>query len=180
MGPKSTTQRPTSARFGVGAATGLACVCLLFLAGCGSSEQALTANQKDQALAALDSVDQAVKDGHCKQATLAAQKLSAITLTVSQSASSEFQDAFRQGSDRLEELVAQECEDALLEPTDGGASPPTGTTGVSETPPATDAPAPSPTPDQGQPEPPADDGGGAPDPGGAPAPAPDSGGVRPG
>lgn len=177
---KSTAPRSASARFHVAAAIGTACICLLSLSGCGSSEQALTANEKDQALAALDRVEQAFEKGRCKQATLAAQRLSGIALSVSQSASSEFRDAFRQSTDRLEELVAQECEDALPEPTDGGASPPTGATGVSETSPAPETPAPSPTPDQGEPAPPADDGGAAPDPGGAPAPAPDSGGVRPG
>ncbi|MBJ7348641.1 MAG: hypothetical protein JHC87_08750 [Thermoleophilaceae bacterium] len=182
MSRKSAPLRPRHARFRAAAATVLAGSCLLLLGGCGSSEQALTANEKDQALVALDRVEQAVEKGRCKQATLAAQRLSGIALSVSQSASSEFRDAFRQSTDRLEELVAQQCEDALPKPTDGGASPPTGTTGSTETPPVTDtpAPAPTPTPDTGKPTPPDDGGGAAPAPGGAPAPAPGSGGVRPG
>lgn len=156
-------------------------MCLLVFAGCGT-QQELSASEVDAGLARLDEVEQAIDDGDCERARAAAQGLSDLALTAGGSQS--FQDAYRESVDRLEELVAKECEPAPTEATGStgpteAPTPTTGTTGGGTPPPDDNTndgnDGGQPPPDDGQPDtPPADT---PPDDGGVGNP--DSGGVRP-
>lgn len=155
--------------------------CLLAVAGCGNSPQ-LTSGEADRALTLLDSVQQYVDEGKCKRASAEAQKLSSLALAVGSSASDSFRDAFRESTDRLEELVTEQCEQADEPTGPTGATPATGSTGptgtTGEVPPAGGG--------GGGEQPPAGGGGGG---GGEPPPGggtddggsgdPGSGGVSP-
>ncbi len=146
-----------------------------FASGCGVQQQ-LTSAEVDEALAALDAVEQAVDEGRCEDARDAAQRLSNQALQTT--GNGDFVSAYRESADRLEELVARQCEEAPSEPTGPtgptGASEPTGPTGQN------DEGTPRPTPPdnnggQGNP----DDGQQQPDDNGGGVGNPDSGGVRP-
>ncbi len=172
---------------------------LFALAGCGAQQQ-LTAGETDAALAALDDVERAVDDGDCRRAEAAARKLSALALATDNQGDGDFSDAYRQSTERLEELVARECEPAPSEPTGAsGVTGETGTTGATDGG-GTDNGGVTPTPDTGGNnqggnnqggnnqgggndqgggrQPPADGGGGGGN-GGGGVGNPDSGGVRP-
>lgn len=166
------------------AAIGAACLlCLFALAGC-AAEQQLTASEVDASLAALDAVESSLDDGDCAAAKDAARRVSNITVAVSADAGDDFREAYRQSADRLEELVAEQCEQAPTKETGPtGDTGETGATGPVDVPPD-DGGTPAPTPDTG-----GNQDGGQPD-GGQQTPdgggnqdggqqTPDSGGVRP-
>jgi hypothetical protein len=156
-------------------------ICLLAIAGCGT-QQELSASEVDAGLARLDEVERAIDDGDCARARAAAQGLSDLALTAG--GSQNFQDAYRESVDRLEELVATECEPAPTEATGStgpteSPTPATGTTGGGTPPPDDNTDGDNnggqQQPDGGQPDTPPEEA--PPNDGGVGNP--DSGGVRP-
>lgn len=140
---------------------------ILVVGGCGGSQERFTSGESDRALAALDTLEAAVAQGRCGVAQSRVRAL----IGQAQSINKDRPDlgaAYAESLQRLESLVASECEQRKPEPTEpvtgetGATAEPTGTTseptGVPEptgTPEPT-APAPAPTPET----PPEDQSGG--------------------
>lgn len=149
-------------------ATLLACFAL-FAAGCGDSNERFDSGEADRALAALDTLEDAVAEGRCNVAKSRVRALIGQAQVVNRDRP-ELGAAYAESLEQLQSLVETECVEEQTEPTE----PVTGETGATDEPTGTGEPTPTPEP-TGSPEPTAP----VPEPTPETPPEDTSGGVQP-
>lgn len=165
-------------------AAALLCVLIVVVSGCGNSDEKFSDSEADNALAALDAVQEYVDEGRCNRARSRVNAL-AVQSTRINDDRPELGEAYASSVARLQTLVERECVEITPDaPTPETAA--TGATGEEPTEPVDptgggNEPVPPVEPDNGGGGAPdnGNNGGGTPDNGNSEPPA-DSGGAGPG
>jgi hypothetical protein len=105
----------------------LICASLVVASGCGSSKETFTSSEADNALAALDAVQQYVDDGRCSRAKSRVNALAVQSTRINKDRP-DLGEAYASSVARLQSLVERECVEIKADsPTPSTAE--TGTTG---------------------------------------------------
>lgn len=159
---------------------------LAFVSGCGSTDETFSNSEADNALAALDAIQEYVDEGRCERASRRVNALAAQSTRINNDRP-QLGEAYASSVARLQTLVTRECVEIMPTSPTPAVTESTGETGGPDVPPTSDTgggTVPDNGGDTGGDTPGnngGDQGGGnAPDNGGSDSPPADSGGAGPG